>query len=370
METRDKDYIVPAKALHPGEVLRMELQERGIKQKDFAKSIDVQPTHLNAFIKGKRNLSEKLAEKLESALGIQYSTWMDLQRGFNIDTAAIRKKREEEREAMAYEEECNKLFNLNELYKLLRLSGLNCLRRVARLKELYSFDLRSADSLKMETGGLYKHSERVQVDDRNMLTWLLMNWHAIRNTPAVEGYRSGNAIDAAKEIARQANTRTLTVDGLKACLERYGITYLHVDKIEKVPVDAFSTIVGGAPYITATYRYNDMDKLAFDILHELCHIDKHLGTEERAFISMDGGAYATDPREKEANDFARDMLIPAAQWRFIMNRGCKNLTPYAIVRTIADEAERLGISPSIAVARYKHETGWYKTRAYKSPAIS
>lgn len=54
------DRRVPARAVHPGEILGEELKERGIKQKEFAQMIDVQPTHLNEFIKGKRNMNEDL----------------------------------------------------------------------------------------------------------------------------------------------------------------------------------------------------------------------------------------------------------------------------------------------------------------------
>ena len=76
-------------------------------------------------------------------------------------------------------------------------------------------------------------------------------------------------------------------------------------KIEKAPIDAYSTIKDGHPIITVTYRYNDMDKLAFDILHELCHIDRHLSDSQKAFIAIEGVEYSSDPREKEANEFAR-----------------------------------------------------------------
>ena len=113
-----------------------------------------------------------------------------------------------------------------------------------------------------------------------------------------------------------------------------------------------------------------MDKLVFDVLHELCHIDRHLTKEQTAFISVDDGSYATDPREKEANEFARQTLIPDTVWGDIMKVGCKSLSPFKIVKTIAITAESKGISPSIAVARYKHDTNWYNTSAYRSPKIS
>lgn len=88
METKGK-RLVPARAVHPGEVLREELKERGLRQKDFAKMIVVQPTHLSEFINGKRNLNESLALKLEQALGISYKNWMNLHNGYVYDLKAI-----------------------------------------------------------------------------------------------------------------------------------------------------------------------------------------------------------------------------------------------------------------------------------------
>ena len=85
--------LVPARAIHPGEILREELRERGIKQKDFAQTIGVQATHLNEFINGKRNLNEDLAMKLESQLGIPFKTWMNLHNGYMYECKALNEKR-------------------------------------------------------------------------------------------------------------------------------------------------------------------------------------------------------------------------------------------------------------------------------------
>ena len=167
-----------------------------------------------------------------------------------------------------------------------------------------------------------------------------------------------------------ANNRTLSAQAIKDCLNKYGIAYLNVEKLDKTPVDAYSTLVGGCPVITVTYRYNDMDKLAFDVLHELCHIERHLSEDNQAFISTEGTLYSKDPREKEANDFARQQLIPDDVWNKIIGAGCKILSPHKVVSVIAKEAKRHGVSPSIAVSRYKHDTNWYQTSAYKSPKIS
>ena len=349
--------------------MREELQERGIKQKDFAQSIGVQATHLNEFIKGKRNLNEDLAMKLESQLGIPYKTWMNLHNGYMYECKALDEKRTEEQYALQFEDACANIFNIQALYKRLGLMMLSCSERVKRLKELFSFDLLSSNELRMQVTGMYKHSEKVQMDEKNMLTWLILNKLEISRIQQLDNYRKENAMKAAEDIARMANERTLTTESIKDCLNRYGISYIKVDKLDKTPIDAYSTFSGDMPVITVTYRYNDMDKLAFDILHELCHIDRHFSEGNKAFISIEGVEYSNDPREKEANEFARQMLIPDDTWETILKVGCTSLSPYKIVKTIATEAERCGISPSIAISRYKHDTNWYRTSAYKSPKI-
>lgn len=362
--------LVPARAIHPGEILREELQERGIKQKEFAQLIGVQPTHLNEFIKGKRNLNEDLAMKFERYLGIPFKSWMNLHNGYVYDCKAIEERKIEEERAADYEAACAQLFNLHILYKRLGIAQLACVLRVQKIKELCPFDLLSAQELKLQVAGLYKHSEKVQIDEKNMLTWLILNRLALENiSDQVASYSQGNAQKAAKEIAQMANERSVTIDKIKQSLNKYGIEYLVVEKVEKAPVDAYSSFYGKHPVITVTYRYNDLDKLVFDILHELYHIDNHLSDAQKAFIAVDGGEYSTDPREKEANVFARQTLIPDAVWKSILKVGCNSLDPYKIIKTIAQEAEANGISPSIAVARYKHEANWYKTSSYRSPKI-
>lgn len=77
METRN-NRPVPARAVHPGEHLREELRERGIKQIDFAHEIGMQPSHLSEFLQGKRQMNEELAMKLERSLGIPFHFWMHL----------------------------------------------------------------------------------------------------------------------------------------------------------------------------------------------------------------------------------------------------------------------------------------------------
>lgn len=83
MATRNE--IRPFVSVHPGTILKAELKERRIKQKDFAEQIGMRPTHLNALLQGDRNVSPQLAIRLEQVLGIPAKNWLNLQENYNLD---------------------------------------------------------------------------------------------------------------------------------------------------------------------------------------------------------------------------------------------------------------------------------------------
>ncbi|MGM9763444.1 MAG: HigA family addiction module antitoxin [Candidatus Cryptobacteroides sp.] len=73
-------------AIHPGIILKAELVERGISQKDFAHKIGMQASHLSEIIKGKRRINKQTADKLEEALGIPSIDWVNLQTRYDYDS--------------------------------------------------------------------------------------------------------------------------------------------------------------------------------------------------------------------------------------------------------------------------------------------
>jgi len=78
--------------LHPGEVLEMEILARGLTKSRFAMDIKMYPSHMSDILKGKRNITEEIALKIESKLGISAEFWMRLQTEYNL--ALLRSKNE------------------------------------------------------------------------------------------------------------------------------------------------------------------------------------------------------------------------------------------------------------------------------------
>ena len=62
--------LMPSEPVHPGTLLKEEIEYRGISQKQLAQQISVSYTVLNEILNGKRPISTDYALYLEAALGI------------------------------------------------------------------------------------------------------------------------------------------------------------------------------------------------------------------------------------------------------------------------------------------------------------
>lgn len=77
----------PYMPTHLGEVLKDELQARGISQKKFSSLVGVSYTMLNEILNGKRPVSADMSLLLEAALGIDAAIWNNMQSRYNLEMA-------------------------------------------------------------------------------------------------------------------------------------------------------------------------------------------------------------------------------------------------------------------------------------------
>ena len=75
------------KAFHPGHFLLEEIEERGLLKKDVALQLGILPTNLSEILNSKRNISPKLAVKLEKTLDISAEYWLNLQMAWDLQNA-------------------------------------------------------------------------------------------------------------------------------------------------------------------------------------------------------------------------------------------------------------------------------------------
>lgn len=96
----NKKEFTPFVATHPGEMIKDELKERGMTQKQLADETGIKTSVLSETINGKRSVSLNVALALEKSLNIPADVWMNMQTQYDLDKANIA-KREDMHETVA-----------------------------------------------------------------------------------------------------------------------------------------------------------------------------------------------------------------------------------------------------------------------------
>jgi antitoxin HigA-1 len=81
------DYTMFRRAVHPGCILKDELDELGITPTEFARQIDVPPNRVSQIIAGKRSITEDTALRLGRWFGTDPQFWLNLQVQFDLAVA-------------------------------------------------------------------------------------------------------------------------------------------------------------------------------------------------------------------------------------------------------------------------------------------
>lgn len=79
--------LTPFEPTHPGEIIKDEIEYRGLSQRKLAAQMGVSHTLLNEILNGKRAVSAQYALLFEAALGIPAQIWIRLQTKYDMQVA-------------------------------------------------------------------------------------------------------------------------------------------------------------------------------------------------------------------------------------------------------------------------------------------
>ena len=129
----------------------------------------------------------------------------------------------------------------------------------------------------------------------------------------------------------------------------------------------------GYPSIITTHRHNDMSRLIFNVLHELGHIQMHMSVSKdnlcAVFVSSEHDYSRDNKEEREANEFAENMLIPKETWKKLMSTGASSLSNRCILKILKQLSVEYSLDFNIVAWRYKYESSRYNLYGIKSQPI-
>ena len=349
----------PYSTIHPGEVLEQELKERGIAHNEFASTVGMPSSVLSAIIKGKRSVTPDIAVLLEAALGKDAAFWLSLQAQRDIEDAKRKEVFLRKQQDIETWKQIKDYCNVNYLDKYFE-GGLGTSIR-EKIDAVYAlFGVKDVQGLRNKflsdvDPAFFRKSNSFANNPINLFTWKHLAFSASdRFVSSLGPFSNGSSdalIIALMPIICENHD---TVNRLIEKLAEFGIKLVILANQNGTHVDGFSFWRGNNPTITLTLRGKKLDILAFTLLHEICHVYKHLdkSNSEKTCVSIDGEK--TSPEEKEADLFANDHLIPSKAWQ-LFKAACSSVSPYAMGPRIRLFSEQLGIHPSIVLGRYQHE---------------
>lgn len=141
-------------------------------------------------------------------------------------------------------------------------------------------------------------------------------------------------------------------------LLRHGIVLIAEPQIPGTKLDGAAFLIDGVPVIGLTLRRDTIDGFWFTLLHEVAHVILHyrMGMSVGFFDDTeDTEREGLDEVEREANEFASNMLIPSEKWKRSPARISKATAP------IEKFASELKIHPAIVFGRIQKERRDYAT---------
>ncbi len=356
-------------AIHPGEVLKDELQARNITQKEFALLTGIQQTQLNEIIKGKRGINADIALLIGKALEMDARLWLNLQNDYELDVARINEKNKERLTAISQWEMVKPYIPEKFFKKQGKITG-NPVQDIPVVKEIYgvqNFE-QLAGVYSQPKYARFRKSGKLTIDKVNLIGWAqLVNYEASKIN--VKEFDARNQIQLTGELKAIFRKNVETVESARSVLTAYGIKFIILSHPEKCAVDGVSLWSNGNPAIGISLRHKRIDYFAFTIMHELGHIFLHLVNNNTAeFIDLerdaDNASYKKSKEEKEADQFSKNNLINNEEWaEYIADH------PHFYEEDIMTFARKMEIHPAIVLGRYCFETGNFRIRTSIDKAL-
>lgn len=303
--------------IHPGETLKEILDERGMSQKELALRTGVTESHVSSVINGRKGISVKFAKKLEYALGVDTSFWINLQANYDKELADF------EDINMISDNEIEILDKLKDITKYLKQNGLLDPQAYGPILVIKLREFLNVSNLeqipKLSQALAYRVETNAKVDPYVLLTWLRM-CDLITEEEKVEQKLDKEKLKEKIPLMRELVFKegiTEIEPQLKEYLAECGIKFSIVRHFRGAPVQGvIQKNDDGTLSLVMTVRRKFADIFWFTFFHEIGHIVN--GDVEDKLIDYES---TRGEAENRADEFAANVLIDAKEYRSFVERG-------------------------------------------------
>jgi HTH-type transcriptional regulator/antitoxin HigA len=302
--------------IHPGETLREMLEDRGMTQRELAMRTDVKEPHISGIVNCKKPISVSFAKKLEYALGVDASFWINLQANYEKELADFEEINQISSEELAILQKLKSITEYAQDIRLLNPDAQGSLLVIEWRKLLNVSSLTRIPEISQ--AGLYRLAVADNVDPYVLFTWL----------------RICDLITIDQKVSRGLNIeilksklhliRHLTFEDvntihlrLKAYFAECGIKFAIIRHFAGAPVQGvIKKNSDGSLNLIMTLRRKFADVFWFTLFHEIGHILNE-DIEDRLIDYED----IKNEAEDRADEFAANTLIAPDMYNHFIETG-------------------------------------------------
>ncbi|QEA13943.1 helix-turn-helix domain-containing protein [Comamonas flocculans] len=341
------DWVLP-----PGDSILDLAEERGWTQTELARRLGYSEKHVSQLINGKVPVTVDAAQRLERVLGSTMDFWLALEANFQKHKTRLE----------AAQRHAGWVPWLDELplKELMSFGALVKQRVDAKHKPglveacLRFFGVASPDDWRAHYGGMqmaFRRSRAEQCDVGAISAWLRLGEQQAEKLdgPGYDKARFENALRTIRSLT--CEPPEVFEPKMRKLLHDAGVLLVLVPAIPRAHVSGVARWLGPTrPLIQLSLYGKTNDKFWFTFFHEAAHILLHASSKEdkkSIFLDDPNAVHATDPREREANAWAGDWLIPV--------QAAARLSSLRSRDAVADFARQIDVHPGIVVGRLQHD---------------
>ena len=333
----------PDWAVAPGEILLEALQDRGMTQSELAQRMARPAKTINEIIKGKAAITAETAIQLERTLGISARFWNGLESTYRDSLARQEAQRELQSNVSWLDD-----FPIADLVRHRQIErGASKSQTLANALSYLGISSPAAfDRHWLSSAAAFRSSPGFLASPKAVAAWL--TW----------GEREASKVDVApynearfRQVLRDIRPLTRRVPFMqilrqvKEMCAGAGVVIILIPELKGTHLSGAARWLGSKAVIQLSLRHKKDDQFWFTVYHEAGHLLS--STRRRDYIDSaePASTHEVDNDETAANNFARDTLLPPAEYMAFANAG--NFSQTAILVF----AERQQIAAGIVVAR-------------------
>ncbi len=335
VESFEKEHF-PIEKPDPIEAIKFRMEQKGLKQKDLIPYMG-SPSKVSEVLSGTRTLTLSMIRNLSIGLKIPAEILL-----------------------AGNESEPKETFDLNwksfPILDMIKLGWINATLKEAREKpediiQNFFSPLKNKGHFPLFCKRTLHSRAKRGFNESALMAWAARVLMRAEEEPLKEKYKPETITKIFITELAQLSSKKNGPIAAKELLNKNGISLIIERHLPGTQLDGASMMAFDKhPVIGLTLRHDRLDNFWFTLLHELGHVSLHLIKEDEIFIDDIDFAYHEDPKEKEADRFAREAFIPRTIWR---RSDAYRKRSTAAIKNFAKENK---IHSAIIAGRIRYET--------------